>query len=120
MVERNAIKNNSCLKGRDRKQGNQIGLVSLKEIQSNIFNIVVEFVESKDRAWMNTLEVAPPPGAICKAFEFGRVMAIVTLLVREDELLIRPLNDGFKVFHHNTRFSLNQKDVQYSYEAYGD
>jgi hypothetical protein len=118
MIERNAIIDNSCLKSRDRKQGNLIWFVSLKQIQSNVFNIVVEFVESKERAWLDNPEVAPPSGAIFEAFEFNRVMAIVTLLVREDELLVRPLNDGFKVFHHNTRFSLNQKGVQYSYEAY--
>ena len=51
--------------------------------------------------------------------EFGNILIVVTVLINSNDLLVKPLHDGFQVFHQNSRFSLNRKDVKYSFEAYG-
>ena len=119
MVMTESIRENSCVKARDRKSGNFIGLVSLADVNSEVVNIVIEFLDTNKREWLENTDIAPPKSSISHAIEFGNILIVITVLIIDNELLIKPLHDGFQVFHQNTRFSLNRKDVEYSYEAYG-
>ena len=119
MVSKDQLLANSCVKGRDRKQGNILCEISLESIPSDILNLVVELIEPKHHEWLNNTHIAQPPNAKVKVLEFENLWVVVTIIGNEDELLIRPLEDGFQVSHFNSRFSANRKDVEYSYEAYG-
>jgi len=119
MIMTKAIHDNSCVKARDRKRGNYLGQVSLAQINNETINIVIEFLDIDKREWLNNSGIAPPECSISHIIKFDKVLVIVTLLVTENELLVKPQQDGFAVSHQNSRFSLNQKNVEYSYEAYG-
>jgi hypothetical protein len=47
------------------------------------------------------------------------LLAVLTILGNRHNLLIRPTPTGFRVGHHNSRYSANALGVKYNYEAYG-
>jgi len=119
MVTKQQIQTNSCVKGRDKKRGNIQCEISLKSFQSDILNLVIEFIEPSKNEWLLNANIAPPPNSKIKILKFDDIWVIVTIIGNEDELLVCPLDDGFQVSHYNSRYSANRKDVQYQFEAYG-
>lgn len=118
MIEVDGIGNNSCLKGRDKQTGNIVDFLPVTSADGPIVNLVLEFIEASQLDWLSEPSVAPPPNSIEYRMDFQSVIAIITAITNQKELLVWPQADGFGVAHRNSRFSLNQNGVQYSFEAY--
>lgn len=81
-------------------------------------NIVIEFIESSYLESMSE-EVKPPKNAKVLIIDSIEPHIVLTILGHEDNLLIRPNEDGFTFHHYNNRYSTNIKGLKYRYEAYG-
>jgi hypothetical protein len=119
MVSKDRINNNQPLKGRDRKIGNLISEVELISFEANNINLVVELLHEDMYKFLNRPGIQPPEGAVIQTFKLGNLIILITVLGHNNNLLIRPLEDGFQVSHYNSRYSANAPGVKYTYEAYG-
>lgn len=119
MVRVDDIPNNSCLKARDKRSPNVVDFLSVSRANGPIVNLVLELIEPDHLEWLNVPGVEPPPNSVEYRIDFELVIAVVTAITDQNELLVWPKDDGFGVSHRNSRFSLNQSGVSYTYEAYG-
>lgn len=119
MVRVDDIPNNSCLKARDKKSGNVVDFLSVARANGPIVNLVLEFIDPDHLEWLNAPGVESLPNSVEYRMAFESVIAVVTAITDQNELLVWPQDEGFGVSHRNSRFSLNQPGVKYTYEAYG-
>lgn len=119
MIEKKLLNENPCLKKRERNRAYLVEEVDMDEFPSDILNILVEFI---DPSVLDTIseKFKTPKYAKTLIISSLEPYIVLTILGHDQNLLIRPQKDGFIVHHYNDRYSLNRKDVQYRYEAYGE
>lgn len=90
--------------------------IPMQNFPAQALNIVVELVESK--LYHHLPE--PPENARVDRLEFEQEpLVVTTILGHQENLLVKPLEDGFSVSHYNARYTANADGVDYSVEAYG-
>ena len=119
LVPKVAIPQNPCVKEKDRKTGNRLVVIPIEDFPSPTINIVLEFTDPSSIELSNNLEFAPPPDALVKVIDLDGLLVVLTIIGHEDQLLIKPIEDGFSVHHYNARYSANRAGIEYDYEAYG-
>ena len=117
MIVKEKVKTNPPLKANDRKKADRIIEFVMGDYPSKTINIVTEMIAPDYIQFLNRTEVATPPEATTEVLEFGNLSLILTVLGHDSNLLIRADKDSFYVSHFNSRFSANQKGVNYSWEA---
>jgi hypothetical protein len=116
MIEKYLLKENPCLKNRERKKALTIQEVDLEVFPRGIVNMVVEFIAPNHFESISK-NFKPPKDARTLIIDSVEPYIVLTILGHHHNLLIRPKEDGFVVSHYNNRYSTNIKGVQYRYEA---
>ena len=119
MVLKDQLLNNPCVRNRDRKPADILVEVSIRDLPSPTLNIVLELIEPEQFNLLGNPDVAPPHNAVVHVLKLNNPWVVVTILGHEENLLVRPQDNGFVVSHYNTRYSANLPGVEYNYEAYG-
>ena len=119
MIAKEKVETNPPLKASDRKKAARIIELVMGDYPSKTINIVTELISPDFKQFLNRTEVAAPPEAATEVLEFGNFSLILTVLGHDSNLLVRADKDSFYVSHFNSRFSANQKGVNYSWEALG-
>jgi hypothetical protein len=119
MIAKEKIETNPPLKASDQKKAARIIEIVIGNYPSDTINIVTELISSDFKQFLNRTEVATPPKATTEVLEFSNFSLILTVLGHDSNILVRADKDNFYVSHFNSRFSANQKGVNYSWEAYG-
>lgn len=119
MILKSQLKSNPPLKETHRKKALAIQEVDLKVYPSDIMNIVVEFFEPGELLSLLSKDFPPPLNTTTFAIDCIEPWVVLTLFGHKDNLLIKPIEDGFSVSHFNNRYSTNRKGVKYQFEAYG-
>jgi len=118
MISKEKVETNPPLKASDRRKAARIIELVMGDYPSRTINIVTELISPDFKQYLNRTELAAPPKAITEVLEFGNFSLILTVLGHDSNLLVRTDKDNFYVSHFNSRFSMNQKGVNYSWEAY--
>lgn len=118
MIEKSLLKENPCLKKRERSKALTIEEVDLEAFPSDIINMVIEFIGV---SYIESISenFKPPKDAKTLIIDSIEPYIVLTILGHHLNLLIRPKEDGFVVSHFSNRYSTNIKGVQYRFEAYG-
>ena len=119
MVTKERIGQNPPLRAKDQRLGNLLAEVQLASLPADTLNIVVELVHRESLSLVGSSGLVAPPNALAYSFALGDLVVLLTVIGQSDELVVRPLPDGFSVRHLNARFSANADGVQYTWEAYG-
>jgi hypothetical protein len=119
MVTKDRIGQNPPLRAKDQRLGNLLAEVQLARLPADTLNIIVELVHRGSLSLVGSSGLVAPPSALGYSFALGDLVILLTVIGPSEELLVRPLPDGFSVRHLNARFSANADGVQYTFEAYG-
>lgn len=119
MALKDQLLNNPCVRNKDRKPADILVEVSIRDLPSPTLNIVLELIEPEQFNLLGNPDVAPPHNAVVHVLKLNNPWVVVTILGHEEDLLVRPQDDGFVVSHYNTRYSANLPGVEYNFEAYG-
>ena len=117
MMSKGAVISNPCVKAKDIKPGNQLIPIPFEAFPSEVINIVIEFADPSSVGRLADPEFMPPPGAIVEVIDLDGISAVVTLIGHDNQLLIKPIPDGFEARHYNFRYSVNRPGEVYDVEA---
>lgn len=118
MVVKEHLQNNPPLTKRHVRKAMEIREIDLELFPNDSINVIVEFFETGNLLKTLTKEYPPPPNANTIVIDCIEPWIVLTVLGHKNNLLVKPNEDGFRVFHYNDRFSLNRKGIEYLYEAY--
>ncbi|MBI2595024.1 MAG: hypothetical protein HYW38_02085 [Candidatus Colwellbacteria bacterium] len=116
MIKKDRLSNNPPVKKSDFSAS--FIELSLDDYPSDTINIVLELIEPRLISLLKKLNLASPKDAEVQILKFQEPWVILTVLGHEHNLLLKPIADGFRASHFNSRYTTNAPGVQYSYEAY--
>lgn len=117
MLSKDVLKKLPKVKNRYFKR-NIIYQIDLDIFPLEFINIVVEIVNPNSIILTPYKEMIYPNKSINKIFDFGKVWLIITLLGHEENYLIKPEKQAFKVRHINKRFTANADGNNFIAEVY--
>lgn len=118
MVNKEQLINSPSLKEKDRKPPNIVETISINDLPAESINLVVELLHRDLRHELSRPEIQPPEHAVLRCIELGELLVVVTVLGHENNLVIRPTDNGFQANHFNDRYSANRPGATYHFEAY--
>jgi hypothetical protein len=119
MILRQNLASQPTIRSRDLRGETAIIEIDVEEFPGSVLNLVVELFEPGYEPSRESPETAPPLDAHVIFVKELDPWIIITVLGHDHNILIRPLADGFRVSHINSRYTANSKGVDYTYEAYG-
>jgi hypothetical protein len=118
MISKERVSNNPIVKNKDKRKA-EIFEVDLDYFPENTYNVIAELISEDFYPYLNNDEVSKPVDAVEIRIPFGRLSGILTFLGHDHNLIVRADEKNLRVSHFNSRFSANQKGVDYTFEAYG-
>ena len=104
LIAKTSIPGNPCVRNKDRKPGNKVIEIPVEDFPSQTINLVLEFTDPTSINRLDDVESTPPPGAQLTVIDLDGILAVVTIIGHDEQLLIRPTEDGSNVRHHNARY----------------